>query len=314
MAEFHQRELTKSCRVCGCNTGKLHKYKYQTLTPHVAEKLKSAYGLVFAEDDPKIHPQNVCVLCYTKSLKACKNQNFNCSTPLVTWTSHQEIDCEVCNSFRRRNQGGRKPRQRKGRGRPAEALKKDENKTHSPINAVVHIPSEIVPAILINPMPNIERFEKISKELVCPVCREVLDRPLQAACEHFFCYSCIEKWLSYNSNGAGCPVCKQIIKSEELRKPPRLLLNLLSTSYVKCTVCKAFMKLEELAKHESTCTSYVKERPTTLVTDILKTPTATPLSREEETLTTHLMKRKLNNSDSPNVLLQTGGTVSIIEK
>jgi hypothetical protein len=161
-------------------------------------------------------------------------------------------------------------------------------------------------------MPSIERFLNISEELICPICREVLDRPLRGVCDHFYCYSCIENWLSYARDGAGCPVCKREVKSEELRKPPRLLLNLLSTSCVECAVCKSFVKLEKLAQHESTCISYVTERCTTLVTDILKTPATIPLSQTEETLTTHLMKRKLATSDSPNLILRTGGTVSII--
>ena len=160
-------------------------------------------------------------------------------------------------------------------------------------------------------MPSIERFSNISEELVFQICREVLDRPLQASCDHFFCYSCIENWLHYVGDGAGCPVCKSIIKIQELRKPPRLLLNLLSASCLECAVCKSLVKLEQLAQHESTCTSYVTGRCTALVSDVLKTPLSAPLSQVEESLTTHLMKRKLAASDSPTVVLRTGGTVSI---
>lgn len=307
---FHQSELAKSCRICGCKTGNLQKYVYKTSTPHVAEKLLCAYGFAVDQDDEKIHPKNVCVTCYAKSVKASSDVNYMCSTRPVIWLPHREIDCEICNAFIKRNRGGKKPKERKGRGRPVKESKSGSNSCKE-VQVPVNIPSEIVPAALVNPMPSVERFSNVSEELICPICREVLDRPLQGVCDHFYCCTCIENWLSYARDGAGCPVCKSKVKIEELRKPPRLLLNLLSTSCVECTVCKSLVTLEQLAQHETTCTSYATERCNTLVTEILKTPSTTPLSKIEETLTTHLMKRKLATSDSPNVLLRTGGTVSI---
>ena len=309
MAQFHLNELSTSCRVCGCKTGDLN-YTFKTTTKHVAQKL-SAFGLAVEEDNHEIHPQNVCLNCYTKSAKAYKNTNSYCSSVSpVVWLPHQETNCNICSLFVKRNRGGKKKRERKGRGRPKKASKNTDSSSHS---VIVSIPSEIIPAALINPMPSIERFSNISEELICPICREVLNIPLQGTlCDHFYCYQCIKSWL--NCDGVGCPVCKREVGSQQLRKPPRLLLNLLSSSCVECTICKSFINLEHLSQHESICTSYVTERCTKLITDILKTSTTTPLSQTEETLTTHLMKRKLASSDSQNVLLRTGGTVTVSKR
>jgi hypothetical protein len=103
---FHQSELTTSCRVCACKTENLKKYAYKTSTPHVAQKLLSAYGLAVEQDDEKIHPKNVCISCYVKSGKASTNVTYKCSTQPVVRLPHKERDCETCNLFIKRNRGG----------------------------------------------------------------------------------------------------------------------------------------------------------------------------------------------------------------
>ena len=38
---------------------------------------------------------------------------------------------------------------------------------------------------------------EVDEELLCPICSEVLEDPLQApSCEHAFCSECINEWLS----------------------------------------------------------------------------------------------------------------------
>lgn len=50
---------------------------------------------------------------------------------------------------------------------------------------------------------DLERFVGyVNEGLLCCVCRDVLERPLQAPCEHAFCSSCISSWLVYHRS---CP-------------------------------------------------------------------------------------------------------------
>lgn len=42
----------------------------------------------------------------------------------------------------------------------------------------------------------------VNEGLLCCVCRDVLEDPLQAPCEHAFCRTCIHAWLVNHRN---CP-------------------------------------------------------------------------------------------------------------
>lgn len=310
MDEYHQRELKKSCRVCGGLEGK-QKYSYSTEKYHVAEKLLTGFRIDVANDKTEIHPKNVCINCFVKTTKLAKNKTCQSTVEPVEWKAHEIDGCEVCAMFEKRNCGGKKPRERKGRGRPSN---KTETSTLNISASQLKIQPSIIPQPIILNMPPIERFVSISEELLCPICKEVLDRPVQAGiCDHFFCASCIEKWLQFsNTNNSTCPVCKTALTVTHLKTAPRLLLNLIATSCASCRICKTVLKLEQLQEHELFCKHYVLERRDQTIETILKTSTKDPLSSTEELLTTHLMKRKLSSCSSPNVILRTGGTVSTI--
>lgn len=50
---------------------------------------------------------------------------------------------------------------------------------------------------------DLERFVGyVNEGLLCCVCRDVLERPLQAPCEHAYCSSCISSWLVHHRS---CP-------------------------------------------------------------------------------------------------------------
>ena len=50
---------------------------------------------------------------------------------------------------------------------------------------------------------DLERFVGyVNEGLLCCVCRDVLERPLQAPCEHAFCSTCISSWLLHHHS---CP-------------------------------------------------------------------------------------------------------------
>jgi len=50
---------------------------------------------------------------------------------------------------------------------------------------------------------DLERFVGyVNEGLLCCVCRDVLEDPLQAPCEHAFCSTCIHGWLIHHNS---CP-------------------------------------------------------------------------------------------------------------
>jgi len=99
---------------------------------------------------------------------------------------------------------------------------------------------------------------EVDEELLCPICKNVLEDPVQVPCEHAFCRSCIQHWLSVGGEDAGsCPVDRQPVRTNELRPLPRLLKNMLSKLMVSCIYkehgCKTLVKLEALDQHTSVC-------------------------------------------------------------
>ncbi|KAG1714583.1 E3 ubiquitin-protein ligase NRDP1 [Nymphon striatum] len=102
----------------------------------------------------------------------------------------------------------------------------------------------------------VTRFEgDVDEELICPICTGVLEDPLQAPqCEHAFCSSCIQKWLSQQNT---CPVDRQNITFSQLKPVPRILKNLLSRLIISCDNthcgCTEVVKLDQLRQHIEEC-------------------------------------------------------------
>ncbi|XP_066988012.1 E3 ubiquitin-protein ligase NRDP1 isoform X1 [Macrobrachium rosenbergii] len=103
---------------------------------------------------------------------------------------------------------------------------------------------------------DVTRFQgEVDEELLCPICSEVLEDPLQApSCEHAFCSGCINEWLSRQQT---CPVDRQTITSSQLKSVPRILRSLLSKLYISCDNkphgCTAVLKLDLLSSHLEEC-------------------------------------------------------------
>lgn len=77
---------------------------------------------------------------------------------------------------------------------------------------------------------DIERFVGyVNEGLLCSICRDVLEDPLQAPCEHAFCTACIHGWLVHHSN---CPEDRQVIDVSLLRPLYRYPVILLCANYM----------------------------------------------------------------------------------
>ena len=63
----------------------------------------------------------------------------------------------------------------------------------------------------------------VSKHLICSICLNVFNDPVQDADDHIFCRKCIEKWILKNST---CPIDRKHLTVNDL-KQSRTVRNLL---------------------------------------------------------------------------------------
>ncbi|KAM9302976.1 RING finger protein 151-like isoform 1-T9 [Morus bassanus] len=102
---------------------------------------------------------------------------------------------------------------------------------------------------------DIERFVGyVNEGLLCSICRDVLEDPLQAPCEHAFCTACIHGWLVHHSN---CPEDRQMIDISLLRPLYRYMKNDLNRLQLHCKNreygCEMVCSLESIDRHEREC-------------------------------------------------------------
>ena len=101
-----------------------------------------------------------------------------------------------------------------------------------------------------------EQFvENIKHEYMCPICKEVLDQPVQTKCRtpHIFCASCLS--FSFEMCGSLCPVCRTVIvnPNEFIEPAPFVLPTILSELDFQCPTCKHTVKLHQLPQHQEYC-------------------------------------------------------------
>ncbi|XP_010522562.1 PREDICTED: BRCA1-associated RING domain protein 1 isoform X2 [Tarenaya hassleriana] len=71
--------------------------------------------------------------------------------------------------------------------------------------------------------PWVLHLQKIGLELKCPLCLELLNRPLMLPCDHIFCDSCVPR----SQDDPDCPVCRSKYEIRDLRDM-RFMGNIIS--------------------------------------------------------------------------------------
>lgn len=100
-----------------------------------------------------------------------------------------------------------------------------------------------------------DRFTSpVNDALLCCICRDVLEDPLQASCEHAYCKLCIEAWLVHETT---CPEDRRPLSQSSLRPLFRYMRNDLDRLQIRCCNtaygCQHVTDLEFLESHENTC-------------------------------------------------------------
>ena len=102
---------------------------------------------------------------------------------------------------------------------------------------------------------DIERFsEPVNDGLLCCICRDVLEDPVQSPCEHAFCRLCIEGWLVQENR---CPEDRKPLSLSQLKPLYRYMRNDLHKLKIRCRNshlgCTHVGELEHIENHEAEC-------------------------------------------------------------
>ncbi|KAK6169144.1 hypothetical protein SNE40_020253 [Patella caerulea] len=92
------------------------------------------------------------------------------------------------------------------------------------------------------------------QELICCICTNVLDEPMECPCRHVFCKVCIETWLNNKHN---CPTCRNRVEKNDLKTVLPLVRNMLNKLTLTCDFvingCKDKITLEKYSVHIKVC-------------------------------------------------------------
>ena len=212
---LHRAELEIRCRICGSkrDEGRSHR-----CVRGLEFQILSVFGVDTRQDDPSRHPEKLCSSCW-KFVERCVSADPSCRLPTTNivpvseWPECVGDSCVLCVKWKEQKRGGRPPRKKatSARGYPKGSTSKARNS--GPLENLkletvqVNIPKD--PGLLLRMESFIyevplapERFVDVGEEWICPVCKDVLDRPVAVpvpGCEHACCTGCWEQWLAVKS-------------------------------------------------------------------------------------------------------------------
>ena len=230
MAELHQMELLKFCRVCG---KRLSRNRVSFRCQNHADKLATTFGLQISDDSTAVHPPLMCHPCYSvlqRSKKAADSgRQFHHSVDLFDWTPHSPSQCVVCEHFERVSSGGR-PKKTPSTGRPS-AL--------SVRAAIDHIRA-VAPPSFFSSHSVLRNDDSPCPDLLCGLCSKLLVQPVQlTTCNSLVCMACLSQRLE-ESHELVCPCCSSdhVREFSTIISPSPVVLTILGNQTFTCTLCK----------------------------------------------------------------------------
>ena len=322
---YHNQQLSSRCRVCGRkrDAGRTHKS-----VEVIAFEVMCAFGVDVRSDTLDRHPTKLCSGCWkyiqrSTSAEPSDRLPETALVPVPDWPDCKADSCALCEEWRSERRRGRAKKNNTGkRGRPAgsgQSLIKSQDKdcegTTSASGSVtfeLSVPDDPTLAARLEPflfqLPLFpDRFlDSLQDDFLCPMCMQVLNRPMAVpvpGCEHASCLDCWKKWLPIS---ASCPVCRSKVAAAELQPLPRTLWQQLCTLRVHCDFwqngCSAVVELGQLRHHAEGCHHKSEDRVPELpamarselelsVADVLQAPVTKAVSSTENRLLAGLLQR-----------------------
>ena len=156
-------------------------------------------------------------------------------------------------------------------------------------------------------------------DLECPVCYDILDRPVELACGKLACATCCVQWV-LGSPGVSCPGCLDMtpLDRSSFRPPPTVILKLLSAMVLFCGRCGRKVKAADHKEHlESECKSCTLQQseshpqiPAEMTLEtVLSQPLNVPPLETEIKVASNIIRRSLNLSKDKQFCVPTRGKV-----
>ena len=230
MAEYHQDEFKKFCRVCG---ERISRNRVSFSCRQQADNKAQTFGVFCRDDCPDVHLPFICHGCFsvTQRSKAAaeEDKQYHHTVETFSWISHTPDECTICEHFEKVSTGGRP---------------KKKHRKPSIRSAVDHIRSIAPPSFPINDTParkvtQLGSNSAITAERACKLCGMILDQPIQLTeCNNLVCMNCLCTALE-EREGLLCPCCSgDHLRDFTLIHPTSVIMTVLGNHTVSCSLCK----------------------------------------------------------------------------
>jgi len=91
--------------------------------------------------------------------------------------------------------------------------------------------------------------QSVSDDLLCPLCCDVLQTPVQTPCAHHYCSECMRTLLMRTSGKVACPLDGQVLTRFALQAADAKVLKQLDELRVRCPVCGEQVRKADLKLH-----------------------------------------------------------------
>ena len=242
--EHHVQILANLCRICGNRLKKL-KETYQTSyeCEEFSEFLAKNFQIDVNKDNPAIHPPRFCHTCYRSHLRE-----------RMFWEIHTDENCSTCEKDQKIKKGGRPKKPKKG-GKRVGKLTVVSESSSGPIRTLLQAKIRSLKSSLtaVRHPEFSERFalvESEKRDFVCPICKEMLDMPIETPCTHFFCADCLLQALEKSDSEPSCPVCQTLLTGEDDLFYNKAYVRLIENQPVCCKKCKKKLEYHLCVSHK----------------------------------------------------------------
>ena len=180
------------------------------------EIIFTAFSVKVCKDDLDMCPSKFCNKCYKLALRGGIHLAINVWSPRKCTGN-----CKICSFFKDQRKPGRKMKIKLGiKPREDLARPKEQVEMVEGMSGTLSFQPDPASLSFSEEVKNLQSFrgseplypeqfvENIKHEYMCPICKEILDQPLQTKCRtpHIFCASCLP--FSFEMCGSLCPVCR----------------------------------------------------------------------------------------------------------
>lgn len=174
------------------------------------------------------------------------------------------------------------------------------------------------PLFTLNSTPSYILSKTELAHVLCPVCDEVLQQPIETECGAVVCCRCMCRWLEVNHTHPACPFCyDEGFSDAHVRSPSNVVTNLLNHLLVKCEKqgCIRVVRAELYKSHlQSSCKEYFEgstHSPSRVtISEILAKESARPVTPNEKKVAENLIKRLIADKPQSIIHVPTRGQVS----